>query len=175
VQSSNWQCSICGTVHQEIPLCFGLEAPWWRLVPEAEFEKRVQLNGDQCVVDKKHFFIRGHIELPILDCAEKIIFSVWSSLSEKSFLHMCDRWDSADRENDPPYFGWLSSAIPIYPDTNNLKLSVQSRAPGIIPLFTVEPMEHPLARDQQNGISLERWHKIAHDLLECSNRQQSKT
>jgi hypothetical protein len=93
------------------------------------------------------------------------VFSVWSSLSEKSFLRMCDRWDVPDRASDPPYFGWLCSRIPEYPSVANLKLSVQSRSPGVTPLLTLEPIGHPLAVDQRQGITIARWHELAHRLL----------
>jgi hypothetical protein len=161
----SWACHTCGLEHADIPLCFGIEAPWRALVPESEFEQRVDLTPDQCVVDEQHFFIRGHIEIPIRDYPEPLAFSVWSSLSERSFIHMSDRWEAADRASDPPYFGWLSSPIAAWPSTVHLKLSVQSRPPRITPLFTVEPTEHPLALDQHNGISLKRWHEIADQLL----------
>ena len=78
---------------------------------------------------------------------------------------VCERWESPDRSSDPPYFGWLCSPILVYPSTIHLKLSVQSRAPGLTPLFTVEPTDHPLAVDQHNGISIERSHEFAHRLL----------
>jgi hypothetical protein len=134
-------------------------------IPEAELESRVDVNADQCVVDEEHFFVRGHIEIPIHDFHEPLSFSVWSSLSESSFLQMCERWEDEDRDTDPSYFGWLSSPIWIYPSTINLKLSVQSRKPGLTPLFTVEPTDHPLALDQHHGISISRWHELAHKLL----------
>ena len=148
-----------------MPLCFGIEAPWRALVTESEFVQRVDLTPDQCVVDEQTFFIRGHIEIPIHDYPEPLAFSVWSSLSEQSFVHMSERWESPDRASDPPYFGWLCSPIAVYPSTLHLKLSVQSRPPGLTPLFIVEPSEHPLALDQRNGISIERWHEFAHRLL----------
>jgi hypothetical protein len=69
------------------------------------------------------------------------------------------------RPSDPPYFGWLCSPIAVYPNTLHLKLSVRPRPPGLTPLFTVEPTEHPLALDQHNGISIERLHEFAHRLL----------
>jgi hypothetical protein len=161
----SWKCHTCGVEHPDIPLCFGIEAPWRALVPETEFELRVDLTPDQCVVDEEHFFVRGHIEIPIHDYSEPLAFSVWSSLSDRSFDHMCERWEAPDRASDPPYFGWLCSPIAFYPRTIHLKLSVQSRPPGLTPLFTVEPTQHPLALDQHNGISIERWHQIAHQLL----------
>ena len=63
----SWRCNTCGVEHTEIPLCFGIEAPWRALVPENEFAQRVELTSDQCVVDDQTFFIRGHIEIPIRD------------------------------------------------------------------------------------------------------------
>jgi hypothetical protein len=160
-----WKCQDCGAEHSEAPLCFGIDAPWRALVSDTEFESRVELSSDQCVVDQCYFFIRGHIQIPIHGCSESLEFSVWSSLSERSFVHMCERWDAPDRANDPPYFGWLSSPIAVYSDTIHLKLSVQSRDLGLTPLFTVEPTDHPLAIDQRSGISIGRWHKIAHELM----------
>jgi len=160
-----WTCPTCGAEDDDIPLCFGVEAPWRSLVPEDEFARRVDLMDDLCVIDEQHFFIRGHIEIPIHDYSETLAFSVWSSLSEQSFLHITDRWEASDREQDEPYFGWLCSPIAVYPSTIHLKLSVQSRPVGLTPLFTVEPTDHPLALDQHNGISIQRWHQIAHQIL----------
>lgn len=161
----SWKCATCGLEHADIPLRFGHEAPWRALVPETEFELRVVLSRDQCMVDEEHFFIRGHIEIPVHDYPAPLVFSAWSSLSVRSFDHMSERWEAPDRASDPPYFGWLCSPIVFYPSTIHLKLSVQSRSPGFVPLFTVERTQHPLALDQHNGISIERWHQIAHQLL----------
>ena len=160
-----WTCNVCGAEHRDLPMCFGIEAPWRALVPESEFDKRVELNADQCVVDGNTFFVRGHIEIPILGRSETVAFSVWSSLSEKSFIHMCERWHDADRGSDAPYFGWLCSPIHVYPSTIHLKLSVQSQPPGFVPLFTVESSDHPLSQDQHNGITIEQWNRMAHELL----------
>ena len=60
----NWTCPICGAESAEVPVCFGAEAPWRALVPEDEFARRVELTADQCVVDGKTFFVRGHIQIP---------------------------------------------------------------------------------------------------------------
>lgn len=133
-----WKCQICDEEHADIPTCFGIDAPWRALVPEEEFEERVELTEDQCVVDGEHFFIRGHIEIPVHGMDEPLSFSVWASLSERSFIHMNDRWDEPDRGEDAPYFGWLCSPISAYPSTIHQKLSVQSRSPGLTPLFSLD-------------------------------------
>jgi hypothetical protein len=155
-----WKCRVGGKKHDSVPNCFGIEAPWRAFVPDDEFDLRVKLSKDQCVIDEAHFFIRGHIELPILGTLDSLTFSVWSSLSEKSFYQMSDHWDEADRGEDAPYFGWLSSPISPYSDALNLPLSVQTSSLGLVPLFTVTQSDHPLAIDQKNGISVRRWHEI---------------
>jgi len=160
-----WICDICGLHDAETPLCFAIDAPWRAYAGEGEFARRVELTADQCVVDGKTFFVRGHIEIAIHDHPDPLAFSVWTSLSEQSFRHMTERWDAPDRDLDQPYFGWLCSPISVYPNTIHLKLSVQSRRPGLVPLFTVEPNDHPLSRDQEAGISHARWHELAHELL----------
>ncbi len=161
----SWTCRICGVAHADISDCFGIEAPWRALVPEDEFDARVDLTADQCVVDGETFFIRGHIQIPIHGRADPLAFAVWSSLSEQSYNRMADRWLEPDRANDAPYFGWLCSPIWVYPDVINLKLSVQARPPGLTPLFVVIDDLHPLALDQRYGITTERWHKLALELM----------
>jgi hypothetical protein len=134
-------------------------------VPDEDFEARVDLTADQCVVDESNFFIRGHIQIPIDKHAEPLAFAVWTSLSKESFDQMSLRWDHGDRVSDGPYFGWLCTPIWIYPDTIHLPLSVRCRPPGQTPLFTVENNDHPLAIDQQRGITVQTWHELALKLL----------
>lgn len=78
---------------------------------------------------------------------------------------MCERWDEMDRASDAPYFGWLCNQVAAYQDSIHLKLSVQTRPPGLTPLFFLEPTDHPLAIDQLNGISIARWHELVHQIL----------
>jgi hypothetical protein len=158
-----WACATCGAQHESLPLYFAVEAPWRSLVPPEEFAARVVLDEDRCMVDRQ-VFVRGHLEIPIHGWQKPLVYSVWASLSEKSALYMDDRWSAPDRANDAPYFGWFCSALPNYPETVHLKVSVQSRQPGVVPLFTLEPTDHPLSLEQHQGITIERWHAIAHAL-----------
>jgi hypothetical protein len=159
-------CRECGTSLPDVPLCYGADAPWRALgVTDSEFEKRVDLTADQCVVDEEQFFIRGHIEIPIIGSNDVFSWSVWCSLSHKSFIHACERWFEPERVRDAPYFGWLMTSLPTYPETLHLKTSVQSREVGRVPLVTVEPSDHPLSLEQNNGITRARVEAIAHQLL----------
>lgn len=156
-----WTCATCGVEHASLPLCFGADAPWRTFVPQREFNGRVQLTADQCVVDGQYFFIRGHIELPIVDAADHFSWSVWCSLSEASFRRMTERWDDPRRDGDG-YFGWLCTQIPVYPSTLHLQTNVRVRAVGLVPLIELHECEHPLYLEQRDGVTLERVHQIVH-------------
>ncbi len=103
------KCPHCNNELNELPLCYGIEAPYYfYTVPE---EKRTELIRDFCVIDEQHFFIRGHIEIPIIDNKEKFIWSVWVTLSEENFLKSNELLHVEGREHEKPYFGWLSTEL----------------------------------------------------------------
>ncbi|MEU4394333.1 DUF2199 domain-containing protein [Kribbella sp. NPDC023855] len=161
-------CSCCGEHHSELPMAFHVEAPvYWgsELVDMA----RSELSSDQCVINGEHFFVRGLIELPVVGLAEPFVWGVWVSLSEESFQHVSDRWDSPGREDDDPYFGWLSSALDYEPSTLNLKTMLHSRPVGERPWIELEPTGHPLALEQHHGISQGRLQQIVEAALHPLN------
>ncbi len=69
-----------------------------------------------------------------------------------------------------PMFGWLSTSIPCYPETINLKTMVHTRSVGVRPYIKLEPTEHPLAIEQREGITIERIKQIAEEL--CGEEEQ---
>ncbi|WP_236548979.1 MULTISPECIES: DUF2199 domain-containing protein [unclassified Exiguobacterium] len=84
---------------------------------------------------------------------DPFIWNVWVSLSPNNFFKVIDLWDEPTRIDLDSTFGWLSTELPIYPDTINLKTNVHMRAVGIRPLIELEPTNHPLAMEQRNGIT----------------------
>ncbi len=80
--------------------------------------------------------------------------------------HICPCcWEDPSREQEPPYFGWLVTELPVYPEsTLLLKTHVRTRAVGVRPLIELEPTDHPLAVEQREGITAERVRAFA-DLL----------
>jgi hypothetical protein len=162
VTTIGYQCATCGQWHAELPFAWHLEQPDLVLsIPEVERSSRVQLSSDQCVIDHDSFFIRGLIEIPVLDTAEKFAWGVWISLSAASFGRADDLWSEEGRESEPPYFGWLSNEVPLYPSTLNLKTKVHSRPIGQRPSIELEPTDHPLAIEQREGITVARVTAIA--------------
>jgi hypothetical protein len=164
---AGFACATCGSYHDELPLCLGAAAPQlWYSLPEAERAARAELNSDQCVVDGKHFFILGQIVLPVVDGLDPFVWLAWVSLSEQNFSRACDLWHMLGRESEPPYFGWLQSALPAYEQsTLSLKTHVQTMPVGERPLITLEATDHPLSIEQRAGITMARVQQIVEAAL----------
>ena len=87
-------------------------------------------------------------------------YLVWSSLSASNYQRARTLSGVADREHEPPYFGWMNSALPGYPNTVSLKVYVHTQRVGERPLVELEPTEHPLAIEQREGITWTRVHEL---------------
>jgi hypothetical protein len=89
-------------------------------------------------------------------------------LSKENFKRTVELWGTDGRESEPPYFGWLSTRLPLYPETLSLKTNVRTRPVGQRPFIELEPTDHPLAVEQRNGITMARVREIAAALLHRS-------
>jgi hypothetical protein len=167
---TGYTCRRCGKYHAELPLHYGAPAPVaWFAVPEAERAQRCTLTADQCVIDGRYFFIVGNLELPVIGSDERFSWDVWVSLSAPNYERTCELWNHPGRESEPPYFGWLSTSLPDYPETVHLKTLVHTRPVGVRPWIELEPTAHPLAVEQREGITLERVREIAELVLHAQD------
>jgi hypothetical protein len=119
------------------------------------------LNGDSCVIKGEHFFIKGNLEIRVVDQNSPFSLSIWTSLSRENFERAGALWNEPKRIKEPPYFGWLSSRVPGYPETLSLRTTVHTRSVGTKPLIELEPTDHPLALEQRSGITLARVAELA--------------
>ena len=159
-------CGKCGQFHAELPMAFGADAPAnYDLIPQAEQEARCDLTSDVCMIDEQDFFVRGCLEIPVVDGPRPFIWDVWTSISKHSFQRMAQLWESPGRETEPPYFAWLCTSLPLYPETLHLKANVHTRPIGQRPWVELESTDHPLAIEQRNGITMDRVRQIAETLL----------
>ncbi|MDF2066643.1 DUF2199 domain-containing protein [Bacillus sp. Cr_A10] len=150
-----YTCNCCGEYHEELPTSYGIPAPvYYYDVALEELNNRFELDDDLCIMDNEHFFIRGCIEIPIISTTEYLIWGVWVSISEANFNKTNVHWDK--QELLEPMLGWLSTALPCYPDTVNLKAMVHFRPNGMRPYIELEPTNHPLAVEYRNGVTIER-------------------
>lgn len=135
------------------------------MIPEAERERRASLSSDACLIDDQYAFIVGNLELPIIGSDQPFSWDVWVSLSMTNFERTFRLWEKKGRESEPPYFGWLSTTLPGYPETLSLKTMVHTREVGRRPWIELEPTDHPLAREQREGITMARVQEIAELVL----------
>ena len=165
-----FRCNSCGQEHSGVPT-FGWTYPIQYLdVPEAERSQRVFLTEDTCVIDDKHFFVRGCIEIPVQGSNEPFIWGAWVSLSEENFFKFQELLGVDVRSNHGPFFGWLCSPPRPYPDSCNLKTMVHLRDHGTRPYIELEPTDHPLAVEQREGISVARLAEIYEMMVHNAER-----
>jgi hypothetical protein len=82
-------------------------------------------------------------------------WGVWVSLSRQNYERMADLWTSPGRENEPDYFCYICSDLPTYdPSTCLLKGRLHTRPVGERPIVELESTDHPLAREQREGITM---------------------
>ncbi len=163
-----FKCACCDEIIEGIPT-FGWKYPISYLdVPEEKREEDVFLTEDLCVIADKWFFVRGCVEIPVIGHEDPFIWGAWVSLSEDNFMEFQELLEIEERSHYGPYFGWLSASIEIYPETENLKTMVHIRDNGDRPYIELEPTDHPLSLEQQNGITLDRVAEI------YANRVHSK-
>lgn len=157
-----WTCRCCGKQFNTLPLDFASTAPdHWFEIPERERDDRTKLDSDLCMIDRRDFFVRGCLEIPIVGHDDHFTWGVWVSVSKESFRRVVDLWDAPVIENEPPRFGWLCNEISIYPTTLSLKTNLHLRVGGRRPSIELEPTDHPLAVEQRQGISIKRVEEIA--------------
>ena len=165
-RQTGFHCATCGKRHDHLPMEFGADAPaFYNSIPKVERESRCELNEDLCVIDDEFFFIRGCLDLPVIDHDEPFVWGVWVSLSKDSIKRCYEIRDQEGRESESPFFGWLSTTLPLYPETLNLKTHVHTRPIGTKPFIELEPTDHPLAVEQREGITMDRVREIAARLL----------
>jgi hypothetical protein len=167
-----YKCPCCGTIYEELPLCFGCDKPdyYWN-IPENERESRIELTESLCVIDD-HFFHRGSLIIPIIDYDNDLVFNIWTTISEENFRKRNELWRKAKRIKEQPYFGWLQSHIPTYENTINIKTRAFEQKVGYIPEIEVLEDSHPLTIDQTNGITLERAKEIVGTILQQEHKNE---
>jgi len=145
-------------------MSYGTPAPaYWS--PELAADPDNVLEDEICVIKGQGFFLRGLIEIPVVDAGETFAWSVWVSQSRENFLRTVENWDRPGREDQAPAFGWLATELPYDPPTLNLKTRLHTRPVGQRPGVELEPTGHPLAVEQRKGITLARVREIAERML----------
>lgn len=168
-----WKCRSCDEWHTGPCLDFSYDAPyyWRKEYDEVSRKNRLQpgwsetdggtfLTEDYCAIGDEDFFVRGVIHLPIVGAAETLRWGIWGSLSRQNFEKLLEMNEDTERIDLPEMFSWMSTRIPEYPDTLNLKMYARVQELGQRPYFRLERSDHPLAQEYYKGVSPERVKEI---------------
>jgi len=136
-----------------------------RLLRSPSSSPKTFLDEDFCAIEGNDFFVRGVIHVPIIGTAETLRWGVWGSLSRDNFQTLMKMNDDPKRVQLSPMFSWLSTQIPEYPDTLNLKMYAHIQKVDWRPNFELERSDHPLAQEYHKGITLERVKQIMMERL----------
>ena len=160
----NFFCKTCGKFHDDIP-AFGIDRPHqYHDVPIRRRETDVFLTSDSCVIADKFFFVRGCLDIKVIDADRALSFGAWVSLREDNFLLWQSCYESPMRDHVGPFFGWLCTSIPCYESTLNLKTMAHLRNESQRPCIVLEPSNHRLSLDFHSGITLDRAMLLVHSL-----------
>jgi hypothetical protein len=155
-----FRCTVCDKIHDERPDVGADKPDIWFGIPEAERVTRIKLTSDTCVVDDGFYLIRGVIRLPITDEPEVLGFGVWVSQKKENFETYLANYNTS---KIGPFFGWLCTNIRFYEaGTMHLKTMAHFQDGNKRPLIEIEPIDHPLAVDQREGITLAKAWEIVH-------------
>lgn len=165
-----WKCNSCEEWHTGPCLDVTYDSPFYwskeheeanrreALITDFSQERRsgTFLNEDYCAIDDKDFFVRGIIQLPIIGTLESFRWGVWGSVSRENFGTLLRTHDDPKRDELPAMFSWLSTQIPQYEDTLNLKMYAHIQNPDWRPFFELELTGHLLSQEYHKGITPQR-------------------
>ena len=162
-----YKCATCGKVHEGLPMSFAADSPdMYADMTRNERDARCIRGSDQYVIDNTFFYVRGCLEIPIIDSDEVFLWGVWASVREEVFDEISECWNLAGRENiRGPFKGRIANSLSVYPTTLNLKIQILIQRVGQRPLFLVEENDHQLATEQRLGIDREKAMALAALLL----------
>ena len=156
------ECSNCGGKHHGLfDVAYGKPDAW----PGSE-EKRPNaevlsvshvLTEDFCILDGRYFFIRAALLLPIRGAEGAALgLGVWCGLLEEKFQAYVESFDEGLQARFGSWAGRLSNRLRGYPDTLNLRVRVHPLDGRRRPQLTLVDDDHPLTREQRDGVTCER-------------------
>src|SRR5512147_228720 len=123
---SGFRCPDCGEDHDIWDMQIGYDRPdAYYAVDEEERAERCTMKSDLADVDRKAFFIRCVLDLPVKGEQQPFAWGVWARVAEADFLRYCEVFRNADQRGEPPFPGTLANQLPGYPQTVGVTVSVQ--------------------------------------------------
>ena len=157
-----YTCTTCGQEHSDLPHV-GFAAPYY-WADTLKDDPASLLTEDLCIAEGHDFFVRGIIEIPVHGYEPGFGWGVWVSHKQENFETYRGQPDTS---TIGPFFGWLSTKIDYFPEsTLQVKTMAHYRGGGLRPRIVLEDSQHPLCRQQRDGISLAEAWRIVHHYID---------
>jgi hypothetical protein len=153
-------CSVCGEFHAErmLDVRLSLPDPIFALDDE-ERDARAWLADDFAVLDEERFFVRGLLELPILELGSRFGYGTWVEIGGDEFRQLLEHWQDPDQF--APVKGTVANELAPYVGTEGLRATLSPVSVDTLPSVTLDDAAHPLVTDQQAGITAGRSDELA--------------
>jgi len=160
-------CSVCGEHHDErlLDIRLGLPDSIHALDPD-DRDGRTWLGDDFAVLDEERFFVRGLLELPIPELANRFGYGAWVEVPMQTFRTLMARWH--EPEQFEPATGYLANTLEPYEGTIGLEATLRAISADRLPAIDLADAAHPLVRDQRHGITAERSDELAAVVLHAA-------
>jgi hypothetical protein len=146
-----FKCGSCDEWHEGAP-SLACQVPDLLLsVPPQERKARVDLNSDAAVLDKKRFFVRACMQVPINGTQEHFLWGLWAEVSRDDFFAYCESSEKGIVTG--PYRGTLANFLPFYPDCLGIPVSLELQPGDQRPLLFTPEGDSSLARHLREGMS----------------------
>ena len=159
---SSFVCAVCGKRHDGLLLDVAFRRPASFFgYPEEGREEHIVCNDDLCESRDGRYFIRGVLELPVVDTGDVFCWGLWVEVSERDFRRYLELWDAEDASSETPFTGRLDGEPLPYPGSDRLAVTVHLRPGNQRPRLVVTDDAHRLGRDQRQGVTLHQVHEFA--------------
>jgi hypothetical protein len=157
------RCGTCGGEHDlsEMEPSYTYPDAYLAIDPE-ERDTRATVGTDECRLhdgtnSDSRYFLRVLLPMPVRGETEACAWGVWAEVSEAAFTRTRELWDDPHQELEPPFNATLANALNCYHATLGLPGAVTLSGPEVIPTFELSgELDHPLAREQRDGVHPER-------------------
>jgi len=81
-----FRCGGWGKWHNGLPMSWAIAAPIYGNPTDGAIKTGASsLTEDLCVIQGEHFFVKGDLEIPVMDRNAVFAFSLWTSLRRENF------------------------------------------------------------------------------------------
>ncbi|WP_447758665.1 DUF2199 domain-containing protein [Sphingopyxis fribergensis] len=158
MSSAQWHCASCDGPHEGRFAMAAFAPDPWPGSGGYEENGAIRFDGDFlsedfCVLDGQYFMVRACLDIPVHGMDTPFSFGAWSTLSRENFDKYLKGFDDGDYLDMGPWSGWLCNKLEDYVGNAPLAVWVVPQSDRQRPKLYVMDDNHPLAIDQDNGIS----------------------